>query len=176
LDEIGLGNRSVYLVAQRIAQDKESVNQQQPALLVAGNEGTVVNFARCCHPIPGDHIQGYVSAGRGVIVHQTICKNVANLREQHEKWVDVDWSPNVSQEFPVDILVHAKNQRGVLATIAAAISETDSNIDNVVLDERSSEYSDLRLTIEVRDRQHLARVMRRLRRIDMVERITRMNQ
>jgi GTP pyrophosphokinase/guanosine-3',5'-bis(diphosphate) 3'-pyrophosphohydrolase len=82
----------------------------------------------------------------------------------------------VSQEFPVDILIHAKNQRGVLATIAAAISETDSNIDNVVLDERSSEYSDLRLTIEVRDRQHLARVMRRLRRIDMVERITRMNQ
>jgi GTP pyrophosphokinase/guanosine-3',5'-bis(diphosphate) 3'-pyrophosphohydrolase len=176
LDQIGLGNRSVYLVAQRLAKDEQSGEQPAEPLLVAGTEGTVVSFARCCHPIPGDPVQGYVSAGRGVIVHQTSCKNVANLREQQEKWVEVDWSPDVSQEFPVDILVHAKNQRGVLATIAAAISETDSNIDNVVLDERSSEYSDLRLTIEVTDRQHLARVMRRLRRIDMVERITRMNQ
>jgi GTP pyrophosphokinase/guanosine-3',5'-bis(diphosphate) 3'-pyrophosphohydrolase len=132
-----------------------------------------VSFARCCHPIPGDPIQGYVSAGRGIIVHQMGCKNIANLREQQEKWVDVAWSPEVSQEFPVDIIVHAKNQRGVLATIAAAVAETDSNIDNVVLDERNSEYSDLNLTIEVTDRKHLARVIRRLRRIEMVERITR---
>jgi len=173
LDEIGLGNRSVYVVAQRIAQTNEIDDHPVQPLLVAGNEGNVVSFARCCHPIPGDPIQGYVSAGRGIIVHQMGCKNIANLREQQEKWVDVAWSSEVAQEFPVDIVVHAKNQRGVLATIAAAVAETDSNIDNVMLDERNSEYSDLNLTIEVTDRKHLARVIRRLRRIEMVERITR---
>ena len=176
LGEVGLGNRSVYVIAQRLAKDESGSEQPTQPLLVAGTEGTVVSFARCCRPIPGDMIQGFVSAGRGVIVHQLNCKNVANLREQQEKWVEVDWSPDISQEFPVDVVVHAKNQRGVLATIAAAVSETSSNIDNVVLDERNSEYSDLRLTIEVTDRKHLADVIRRLRRIEMVERITRISQ
>ncbi|RLA02330.1 MAG: guanosine-3',5'-bis(diphosphate) 3'-diphosphatase, partial [Gammaproteobacteria bacterium] len=129
---------------------------------------------RCCHPIPGDPIQGYVSAGRGIIVHQTDCNNTQNLRDQHDKWIDVAWAPDVASDFSVDIMIHVKNQRGVLATIAIAVSETDSNIDNVVVDERDGGYSDLRLTIEVLNRQHLAKVIRRLRRIEMVERITRL--
>ncbi len=89
--------------------------------------------------------------------------------------MDVTWSPDVERDFPVDIMVHVKNQRGVLATIASTVSEADSNIDNVVVDERDGGYSDLRLTIEVMDRKHLARVIRRLRRLEMVERITRIN-
>jgi guanosine-3',5'-bis(diphosphate) 3'-pyrophosphohydrolase len=176
LDDIGLGNRSVFLVAQKLLHDDLSEEHEQQPLLIAGTEGMVVNFARCCHPIPGDPITGFVSAGRGIIIHQQDCNAILNLREQHEKWLDVAWSPDVNREFPVDIVVHARNQRGVLATIAVAVSEADSNIDNVMVDERDSEYSDLRLTIEVINRQHLARVIRRLRRIDVVERITRMNQ
>jgi GTP pyrophosphokinase/guanosine-3',5'-bis(diphosphate) 3'-pyrophosphohydrolase len=144
--------------------------------LIAGTEGMVVSFGKCCNPIPGDPIHGYVSAGRGVIVHQLSCKNISNQREQEEKWLDVAWSSDISEHFPVDIVVNAKNQRGALATIAVAISEADSNIDNIAVDERDSEYSDLRLTIEVSDRKHLARVIRRLRRIDMVERIRRISQ
>ena len=176
LDDIGLGNRSVFLVAQKLLQDDSLPKHEQQPLLIAGTEGMVVNFARCCHPIPGDPISGFVSAGRGIIIHQLDCKTIINLREQQEKWLDVAWSPDVNREFPVDIVIHAKNQRGVLATIAVAVSETDSNIDNVMVDERDSEYSDLRLTIEVINRQHLARVIRRLRHIDVVERIARVNQ
>jgi len=176
LDDIGLGNRSVFLIAQKLLHDEVSPEHEQQPLLIAGTEGMVVNFARCCHPIPGDPINGFVSAGRGIIIHQADCKTTINLRDQQEKWLDVAWSPDVNREFPVDIVVHAKNQRGVLATIAVAVSEADSNIDNVMVDERESNYSDLRLTIEVINRQHLARVIRRLRRIDVVERITRMNQ
>lgn len=176
LDDIGLGNRSVYLIAQKLLHDEVSAEHEQQPLLIAGTEGMVVNFARCCHPIPGDPILGFVSAGRGIIIHQPDCKTILNLREQQEKWLDVAWSPDVNREFPVDILIHARNQRGVLATIAVAVSETDSNIDNVVVDEKDSDYSDLRLTIEVINRQHLARVIRRLRRIDMVERIHRISQ
>ncbi|WP_366517471.1 bifunctional (p)ppGpp synthetase/guanosine-3',5'-bis(diphosphate) 3'-pyrophosphohydrolase [uncultured Methylophaga sp.] len=172
LEDIGLGNHSALLIAQKLVN--ESTPDKEPqALMIAGTEGMVVSFARCCHPIPGDPIHGYVSTGRGIIIHQRGCKNTSHLRVQNEKWLDVTWAPDVERDFPVDIMVHVKNQRGVLATVAAVVSEADSNIDNVVVDERDGGYSDLRLTIEVQSRQHLARVMRRLRLLDMVERITR---
>ncbi|EGL53527.1 MAG: bifunctional (p)ppGpp synthetase/guanosine-3',5'-bis(diphosphate) 3'-pyrophosphohydrolase [Pseudomonadota bacterium] len=174
LEDIGLGNHSALLIAQKLVHESTPDTEAQ-ALMIAGTEGMVVSFARCCHPIPGDPIHGYVSSGRGIIIHQRGCKNTSHLRVQNEKWLDVAWSPDVSRDFPVDIMIHVKNQRGVLATIAAVVSESDSNIDNVVVDERDGGYSDLRLTIEVANRQHLARVIRRLRRLDMVERITRIN-
>lgn len=174
LQDIGLGNHSALLIAQKLVN--ESTPDKEPqALMIAGTEGMVVSFARCCHPIPGDPIHGYVSTGRGIIIHQRSCKNTSHLRVQNEKWLDVTWSPDVERDFPVDIMVHVKNQRGVLATIASTVSKADSNIDNVVVDERDGGYSDLRLTIEIMDRQHLARVIRRLRGLEMVERITRIN-
>jgi GTP pyrophosphokinase/guanosine-3',5'-bis(diphosphate) 3'-pyrophosphohydrolase len=174
LEDIGLGNHSALLIAQKLVHDSTPEKEAQ-ALMIAGTEGMVVSFARCCHPIPGDPIHGYVSSGRGIIIHQRSCKNTSHLRVQNEKWLDVAWSPDVARDFPVDIMVHVKNQRGVLATVAAVVSEADSNIDNVVVDERDGGYSDLRLTIEVQSRQHLARVIRRLRLLDMVERISRIN-
>jgi GTP pyrophosphokinase/guanosine-3',5'-bis(diphosphate) 3'-pyrophosphohydrolase len=177
LQGIGLGNKQAMLIGQKLLQDDISEKNATPQpLVIAGTEGMVVSFARCCHPIPGDPIHGFISAGRGIVVHQLDCKNTFNLRGQNEKWLDVSWADDIKREFAVDILVHVKNQRGVLATIAAAVSESDSNIDNVVVDERDGGYSDLRLTIEVLNRQHLARVIRRLRRIEMVERIARLKQ
>ena len=177
LEEIGLGDRSVLLVAQKLIHADDDANKmtQQP-LMIAGTEGMVVSFARCCHPIPGDLIHGFISAGRGIVVHQDNCKTTLNLRGQSDKWLDVVWAPDIKREFSVEILVHVKNQRGVLATIASAVSENNSNIENVIVDERDSEYSDLRLTIGVLDRKHLANVIRRLRRIEMVERMTRLRQ
>jgi GTP pyrophosphokinase/guanosine-3',5'-bis(diphosphate) 3'-pyrophosphohydrolase len=177
LEEIGLGDRSVLLVAQKLIHADDDANKmtQQP-LMIAGTEGMVVSFARCCHPIPGDLIHGFISAGRGIVVHQDNCKTTLNLRGQSDKWLDVVWAPDIKREFSVEILVHVKNQRGVLARIASAVSENNSNIENVIVDERDSEYSDLRLTIGVLDRKHLANVIRRLRRIEMVERITRLRQ
>jgi len=175
LSDIGLGNRSVMTIAQKLTNDVSSTDSPSTPLMIAGTEGMVVNFGRCCHPIPGDPIHGFVSTGRGIIVHQANCKNTVKLRAKNDKWLDVAWAQDINREFPVDIVVHAKNQRGVLATIAAIVSEMDSNIDNVVLDERDSGYYDLRLTIEVTGRHHLARVIRRLRHLEMVERITRIN-
>ncbi len=177
LEGIGLGNRAVLQVAQNLAHNTSSLDNENPQpLMIAGTEGMVVDFGRCCHPIPGDPIHGYISAGRGIVVHRVDCKTTLNLREQQEKWLEVMWAPETERDFPVEIMVNAKNQRGVLATIAAAVSESDSNIDNVVIVERDSGYYDLRLTIEVLDRKHLARVIRRLRRIQMIEHITRLKQ
>lgn len=174
LSDLGLGNISALLVAQKLLQE-ETPNKDPQALLIAGTEGMVVSFARCCHPIPGDPIHGYVSAGRGIIIHQRSCKNTTHLREQNEKWLDVAWAKEINRDFPVDLMMHLRNQRGALATIASVISEAESNIDNVMVDERDGGYTNLRLTIEVSDRQHLARIIRRLRQLEMVERINRIN-
>nr|WP_300496700.1 RelA/SpoT family protein [uncultured Methylophaga sp.] len=174
LSDLGLGNISALLVAQKLLQE-ETPNKEPQALLIAGTEGMVVNFARCCHPIPGDPIHGFVSAGRGIIIHQRSCKNTTHLREQNEKWLDVAWAKEINRDFPVDLMMHLRNQRGALATIASVISEAESNIDNVIVDERDGGYTNLRLTIEVTDRQHLARIIRRLRQLEMVERINRIN-
>ena len=177
LEGIGLGDRSALLIAQKLVNGDDNLGEVPPqALLIAGTEGMVVNFGRCCHPIPGDPIHGFISAGRGIVVHQDNCKTTMSLRDQSEKWLEVAWATDINREFSVEILVHVKNERGALATIAAAVSENNSNIDNVIVDERDSEYSDLRLTIGVLSRKHLANIIRRLRRIKMVERITRLKQ
>lgn len=98
LSDLGLGNISALLVAQKLLQE-ETPNKEPQALLIAGTEGMVVNFARCCHPIPGDPIHGFVSAGRGIIIHQRSCKNTTHLREQNEKWLDVAWAKEINRDF-----------------------------------------------------------------------------
>ena len=174
LIEIGLGNRPVLSVIQKLLVDYSAIEkgEKQP-LIITGTEGMVVSFGRCCYPIPGDPIHGFISAGRGIVVHQMNCKTMLSLCDQSEKWLDVMWAADIQREFSVEIVIHTKNQRGALATIATVISESGSNIDNVMIDERDGGYHYLRLTLEVLDRQHLARVMRRLRRIKWVGRIVR---
>ena len=145
-------------------------------LLITGTEGMVVTFAKCCRPIPGDPILGFVSTGRGIVVHTESCKNVAEYRKKPDKWIDVRWEPSASGEFPVDIKLEVVNQRGVLATVAATIADLGSNIDNVSIEDKDGRYSTMTFTIEVNNRQHLANIMRRLRSIDLVARINRVKR
>ncbi len=173
LCDLGLGERSALVVAQKLIQDESAASDEAVPVMISGTEGLVVSYAKCCHPIPGDAIAGYISTGKGIVIHRESCKNSTKLRAQQEKWIDVAWAEDVSREFPVEIVVQAKNQRGVLATVAVAISEMNANIDNVVVEERDSGYSDIRLTIEVTNRWHLAQILRRLRRIDSIGRIAR---
>jgi len=180
LEDIGLGNRMAVLVARRLATGGEggsgaptvSEPDHRP-LAIKGTEGMVVNFARCCRPIPGDAIVGFVSAGRGIVIHTEHCKNVAEYRNLPEKWIDVAWEEEVSGEFSAEIRVEVANERGVLATVAAAIADTGSNIENVAIEERDGQNTTLIFTIAVHDRRHLARVMRRIRHLPAVLRIAR---
>lgn len=132
-----------------------------------------MTFAKCCYPIPGDRIQGFASSGRGVVVHAESCKNVKEFRNQPEKWIDVQWEPNIKGEFPVEIRVDVLNRRGVLATIAAAIAGMDVNINNVSIEEHDGKHSTIFFTIAVQNRVHLARVMRRIKNIEHVVKIFR---
>ncbi len=180
LEDIGLGNRMPFIVARQLVPDlgitpaqSHSKPGTKNALPIQGTEGMVVNLAKCCHPIPGDGIVGFMSAGRGVIIHTDECHNVLEDRFPAEKWIDVQWDTKPETEFPVEMRVDVANQRGVLATVAAAISEMGSNIENVSLTERDGMTSAIDLVVTVHDRDHLACIMRRLRNIQSVMRISR---
>ncbi|HSH28881.1 MAG TPA: bifunctional GTP diphosphokinase/guanosine-3',5'-bis pyrophosphate 3'-pyrophosphohydrolase [Thiohalobacter sp.] len=181
LDDIGLGNRFPILVARQLAGRSEEVEtgasgdaaQVSAPLAIKGTEGMVVSYAKCCRPIPGDPIIGFVSAGRGIVIHAENCKNVADYRNQPEKWIDVEWEPDVEGEFPAELRIEVANQRGVLATVAAVIADMGSNIENVGIEERDGMNTTMVFTITVRNRRHLAGVMRRIRNIKLVLRLSR---
>jgi GTP pyrophosphokinase/guanosine-3',5'-bis(diphosphate) 3'-pyrophosphohydrolase len=180
LADIGLGNRMAPLIAKRLlpesdGQDYGSLgdNRDSQPLLIKGTEGTVVIFGKCCRPVPGDPIVGYLSAGRGIVVHRGVCKNVTDHKANPEKWIEVQWEQNIKPDFPVELRLDVTNKRGVLATIAAAISNADTNIENINTSERDGVTTTVNLVLNVRDRSHLAHVMRGLRTLPEVLRIFR---
>ncbi len=175
--DIGLGNRTAMLMARRLApageDEQVAASGDSQPLAIRGTEGMVVHFARCCRPIPGDKIVGFISSGRGLVIHTESCKNLGELRSRPDKWIDVEWQPGIEGEFPAEIRVDVTNQKGVLATIAAEISETGSNIENVSIEERDGLDTALNFTVTVKNRQHLAKVMRCIRQLPNVMRISR---
>ncbi|MFW5909475.1 MAG: bifunctional GTP diphosphokinase/guanosine-3',5'-bis pyrophosphate 3'-pyrophosphohydrolase [Thiohalospira sp.] len=171
--DIGLGRQLPALVAQALAPAAAGEGDSSQPLTVRGTEGMVVTFAKCCHPIPGDAILGFMSAGRGLVIHRRGCRNVVEDRHGPEKWMHVAWSEEASGDFPVELRVEVANRRGVLASVAATIAELEANIENVDVEERDGLHSALLLTVSVRDRVHLARIMRRIRKVESVARITR---
>lgn len=180
LEEIGLGNRMSYMIAQRLtanANNPESEQltevDQQGTLDIRGSEGMVMNFAKCCHPIPGDPIVGHISSGRGMVIHTADCNNIAEIRDNAEKCVAVSWDPAVEGEFTVELRVELENQRGIVANLATTITRAEANIEKISTVERDARFSIVNLSINVRNRIHLARVMKRVRLIKAVSRVTR---
>lgn len=173
LSDIGLGNRLAPVVARQLLPAASMEPQKSDSLAILGTEGIVVSYARCCWPIPGDQVLGFLSSGRGIVVHGEDCPNVAESRKHPEKWIDVQWAPRIDRVFPVGLRIEVRNQRGVLAMVAAAIAETESNIDTVSIEERDGQNAIMDFVIEVRDRVHLARIMRRVRSEDQVVRLWR---
>ncbi|RUQ29779.1 MAG: guanosine-3',5'-bis(diphosphate) 3'-diphosphatase [Candidatus Competibacteraceae bacterium] len=177
LADIGLGNRVAALIAKRLLPEgdedaAEMVTGVQP-LLIKGTEGTVVSFGKCCRPLPGDVIIGYINAGRGIVIHRDHCRNVANYKKNPEKWIEVEWEPHAGADFSAELRLDVANRRGVLATIAAAISAADANIETINTSERDGNATTVHLLLDVRDRAHLARVMRQLRTLPEVLKLAR---
>ncbi len=176
LREIGLGNRMPVLVARKLAGLEEEAGAEQEqgkALDIRGSEGMVVNYAKCCHPIPGDPIIGVITAGRGMVIHREDCPNISELRDQPDKWLSAQWDEDISGEFPVSIRLQTVNKRGVLAALAAQIADQESNIENVNIEERDTQTTTITFTLTVKGRDHLARIMRHLRQVPEVVRIQR---
>ena len=173
-ERIGLGERLAPLVARRLlpADPQESGGAPAP-LAVAGTEGLLVSYARCCFPIPYDPIFAFLSSGRGIVIHRETCVNVEDYRKHPEKWLPVSWQTGPERAFSSQIRVDVPNRMGVLAAVAAAIASTETNIDHVSVEERDSDSSVLVFELKVRDRKQLARIIRTVRRMPDALRVVR---
>ena len=175
-EKIGLGERLAPLVARRlmpVVPTEEGIAAQPAPLAIAGTEGLLVSYARCCFPIPNDPIFAFLSSGRGIVIHRENCVNVEDYRKHPEKWLPVTWQALPERLFSSEVRVEVANRTGVLAAVAAAISSTDTNIDRVSVEERDTDTSELVFELKVHDRKHLARIVRMIRRMPDVIRVTR---
>ncbi len=177
LKEIGLGNLMAILVANYFEPnaDKDQLsNQSNKPLIIKGDEGHVVTFSRCCRPIPGDEIIGYLSTDKGIVIHTSQCKNMVMIRHtQPEKLLPVAWSDDVQGEFLGDIQVEVKHERGVLAKVSALLAD-DMNVNiEGISSENNGLFSILRLCLMIKNRKHLADIMRALKRLEIVTRVQR---
>ncbi len=180
LADIALGNRMPAQVAQSLLQGVAELplrsmggGASSEQILITGTERGVLSFARCCYPIPGDEIMGYISAGKGVVVHRADCPNVAEYRKHPERCVPMAWDRYVQGDYRAALKLDVDNKPGVLAQVAAAVAESDSNIDSVEYRERDLQISVMEFGIEVRNRKHLADVIRRVRRLGVVHGVER---
>jgi len=180
LADIALGNRMPDQVAAQLVQALGGAQDLLPheahaqeKILISGAERGVLSFGNCCNPVPGDEIAGYLSAGKGVVVHRMDCPNMPEYRKTPERIVAIDWDRDVTGDYRARLRIVVDNKPGVLATVASAIAERNSNIENVEYQERDQQTSTLMFTIEVRNRKHLADVMRGVRNAAVVHGVYR---
>ena len=178
ISDVGLGKRHAVVVARQLLALKEPHAGEHAGglgtVVIRGSEGMTVQFSKCCHPIPGDRIVGLISKGQGMAIHTHDCPVFAKNHHEPERVLDVEWDNEVSKLHDVNIRVVVANERGVLAQVAASIAETESNIQNVAVEPQDGgKYATMQFTLQVMNRVHLARIMRELRRVPEVARITR---
>lgn len=175
LEDIGLGNRMAYVVARRLLAESgdDALPSSEGPLAIRGTEGLVMSYAKCCTPIPGDPIVGYLSAGKGMVVHMESCRNIVDIRHNPEKCIQLNWAKDVTGEFNVELRVELEHQRGLIALLAGSVNAADGNIEKISMDERDGRISVVQLVVSVHDRVHLARVIKKLRALKGVMRITR---
>jgi guanosine-3',5'-bis(diphosphate) 3'-pyrophosphohydrolase len=175
LEKIGLGERLARLVARRLLPDDDTrpdAATSQP-LAIAGTEGLVVSYARCCFPIPFDAIIAYLSSGRGVVIHRDNCSNVAAFGKQSDKWIPAVWQKDQQHLFSAGLLVEASNRMGILAEIATRIAGENSNISHVNVDSSQGDHSTILFEVQVQGRGHLARLIRAIRGMPDVMKVER---
>jgi len=180
-EEIGLGNKMPFLIAKQLNQTDISAaiklddteTRKETPLTIKGSDGMVVNIAKCCRPIPGDPIVGYFKPGKGIVIHHYECRNITNERKKSTDWLEVEWSNDAAGNYSTEIRLELLNEPGTLATIASTISKLDSNIENVIITDQDGRVSVDLITLTVKDRVHLANIMRQLKKLFIVLKITR---
>jgi len=185
LEEIGFGDRIPYLAARQLLgidasvnADKMTIGGKDKPLEIAGTEGMMINFAKCCNPIPGDDIGGHITSGRGVVVHVADCHNFCEIREKDKegRCVTLRWHDNATGEYRVELKVEVEQRRGIIALLANKVNSLDASIESIKVEERDSRASIIHIFMAVKDRVHLARIIRRIRVIKSVARVTRVKR
>jgi GTP pyrophosphokinase len=178
--DIGLGKRLAPVVARTIAlqfagKPAAALMVPRPApMFVHGTEGSAVQYSSCCYPLPGDPIVGHLRGGHGLMLHRAECENAQRQRTKDaERWVDVQWAEDVHGVFRCGVELLVTDDRGVLGKVAAEIATSEANIVHIAMDEEAEQTAQLRFVLQVRDRTHLAQVLRNVRRLAEVTRVSR---
>jgi RelA/SpoT family (p)ppGpp synthetase len=180
LADIGLGKQLPAVVARRLlkrADAAQDVKGKAAQVVIRGTEGMAVQLATCCRPIPGDAIVGSMKKGQGLVVHNAECRQIERSRKNEpDQWIDVEWDPAGTRLYLTAVKAMVANQRGVLAKVASEIADSGSNIDSISMEDDRAVYTTMLLVLEVSNRQHLARVMRALRRLPDVKKLARVRE
>ena len=174
LTDIALGNQLPQVVAANLlGQAGASLENDQSAMEIKGTEGYVLVYAKCCCPLPGDPIEGFLSPDRGLVVHRENCRNLSDLREQPERLMPLRWDDQIEGTYPVAIRIEMANQRGMIATLATKLSAIGLNIERISTQDESVHFSSIIIELQLNSRVHLARVMKRVRVMEGVRKVVR---
>ncbi len=174
--EIGLGQRLAPLVAQRLVPLKDSNNieiEEQQSLTISGTEGLVVTYGKCCYPLPGDSIIGYLTTGRGIVIHRDTCGNLVGYRNQPARWLDVTWEEQVQSDFLCELKITTNNEPGVLAALSTRISDHDTNIASVSVQTKDDDVSYLVFQFYVKNLEHLQNILQDIESLSFIINIER---
>lgn len=169
---IGLGKKLAASVVDDLFGKKDKEQTAEP-LIIKGSEGVVLILAKCCGPVPGDAVIGMMSSGRGMVVHRQECPNISQYLDNDERILPVEWEAEMTGSFHASIRLQTRNKPGTMAAIANILAGQNSNIENIVYEDRDTMSSQITFTVAVEDRQHLAQVIRKLRNVKEVIRISR---
>ena len=178
LQQIGLGNQVPFAVAnilvppskRKIPEDRRNAGMP---VVIDSSDSLILHYARCCHPIPGDPILGHVSPGKGLVVHLESCHNLKEIRNHPEKCISLNWSLSAEGEFPVEIKVECTPERGFIAALASRITDQDATIETINTTEKDAYTSIVDVVLTVRNRVHLADIIRRARSLAAVRKVYR---
>ena len=178
MEDIARGNRPPAITAQQLldelGQEKPARGKNAPQpVAIRGTEGFMVNYAKCCHPIPGDPIDGYLSSEKGLVIHREICNNLSELKENPERLVSLRWDDEIEGEYAAELRIEVENRRGMIATLATRINSMDVNIEKISTKDKDYQFTFVDLEMMVKNRVHLASIMKRLRTIKSVHRVQR---
>jgi len=175
-ESIGLGDKNPILMAQILLGEAEEIihDKNHAPLLIKGTEGVSISFPKCCTPIPGDTIIGHLSTQRGLVIHRRNCAHVANFNKEGSRWIGAQWSNDIEHGLSTEIKVHAMHTPGSLAEVASTIADKGCNVEQVAISrEYEDDTVDILFSIQIKDRRELAIVMREIKRMKNVLKVSR---
>ena len=175
LVDVALGNTLPHIAVAHLTStsDNSAVGGEAATLGIRGTEGVGVTYAKCCCPLPGDAIQGYLGQEKGLMVHRDSCRNLLELREQPDRLISLHWDEEVERNYPLGLRVQVENRRGMIAVLATRLSAIGLNIERIATQNKDVEFTFVDLELQVSSRTHLAHVMKRLRSVEGVLRVVR---
>lgn len=180
LAAVGLGELMSIVIARRLLGDTDALTETSSVgktsdhkLSIKGADGILLTYAKCCYPIPGDHVIAHVSPGRGLVVHRESCPNVRGYQKEPDKYMNVEWADEHDHEFISEIKIDMQNQQGALAALTNVISRTGSNIHGITTEERDGRLYTVSVSLTTKDRVHLAGIMKKIRVMPQVLKVRR---